>query len=267
MRILVFGGGSLLARAFTGRVISGGSLRIARHDDIDAPDLMDGIDVVVNFARHPDDMRLPHAPERDVDLRLARRMAGTRARYVMLSSRKVYAADAQQDATEDAPLSGLDVYGRNKVAAEAALRDLLPPDRLTVLRIGNVIGPERIPGRRSFMGFMLNTLADTGEIVFDMSPFVSRDFVTVEHFAAQLGRVVELGLTGTYNLSSGTGIMCGELALAVIRGHGRGQLRIIDPRHADAFRLDVSRLVRETGLRQTADEIISYCYNLGRALG
>ena len=32
-----------------------------------------------------------------------------------------------------------------------------------------VIGPERIPGRRSFMGFMLNTLADTGEIVFDMS--------------------------------------------------------------------------------------------------
>ena len=27
------------------------------------------------------------------------------------------------------------------------------------------------------------------------------------------------------------------------------------------------RLVRETGLRQTADEIISYCYNLGRALG
>lgn len=267
MRILVFGGGSLLARAFTGTAIPGGSVRIARHDDIDAPDLMDGIDVVVNFARHPDDMRLPHDPERDVDLRLARRMAGTQARYVMLSSRKVYAADAQQNATEDAPLSGLDVYGRNKVAAEAALRDLLPGNRLTVLRIGNVIGPERIPGRRSFMGFMLNTLADTGEIVFDMSPFVSRDFVTAEHFAAQLGRIVELGLTGTYNLSSGTGIMCGELALAVIRGHGRGQLRIIDPRHADAFRLDVSRLVRETGLRQTADEIISYCYNLGRALG
>ena len=123
MRILVFGGGSLLARAFTGTATPGGSVRIARHDDIDAPDLMDGIDVVVNFARHPDDMRLAHDPERDVDLRLARRVAGTQARYVMLSSRKVYAADAQQNATEDAPLSGLDVYGRNKVAAEAAKED------------------------------------------------------------------------------------------------------------------------------------------------
>ena len=97
MRILVFGGGSLLARAFTGTATPGGSVRIARHDDIDAPDLMDGIDVVVNFARHPDDMRLAHDPERDVDLRLARRVAGTQARYVMLSSRKVYAADAQQN--------------------------------------------------------------------------------------------------------------------------------------------------------------------------
>lgn len=267
MRILVFGGNSLLARAFTASAPSGAEVRIAGHAEIDAPELLDGVDVVVNFARHPDDMRLPYDPARDVDRRLAKRVSPLAARYVMLSSRKAYAASAQWDATEDSALCGQDVYGANKVASEAAIRRLLPADRLTVLRIGNVIGPERIPGRRSFMGFMLNTLADTGEIVFDMSPFVSRDFVTVEHFAAQLGRIVELGLTGTYNLSSGTGIMCGELALAVIRGHGRGQLRIIDPRHADAFRLDVSRLVRETGLRQTADEIISYCYNLGRALG
>ncbi|WP_372501300.1 sugar nucleotide-binding protein [Tistrella mobilis] len=267
MRILVFGGRSLLGRAFVGAPPAGAHLRVAHHTALEHPDLMDGVDVVVNFARHPDDMHLPHDPARSVDIRLARHAAAAGAHYIMLSSRKVYAADAQWQASEDAGLSGLDTYGRNKLATEMALRRMLPADRLTILRLGNVIGHEHMPGRRSFMGLILNTLADTGEIVFDMSPFVSRDFVTAEHFAAQLGRAVELGLTGTYNLSSGTGVMCGELALAVIRGYGRGQLRVIDPRQADAFRLDVSRLVNKTGLRQTADDILRYCHDLGKALG
>ncbi|GGB48006.1 hypothetical protein GCM10011505_31380 [Tistrella bauzanensis] len=267
MRILVFGGNSLLARAFSDIAREQVELRVAGHAEIDRPDLLDGVDVVVNFARHPDDMRLPHDPARDVDVRLAVRVAETSARFVMLSSRKVYDQAAQWGAAETSPLAGLDIYGRNKVAAEAAVAALIAPERLLVLRIGNVIGPERIPGRRSFMGFMLNTLAETGEIVFDMSPFVARDFVTAGHFARQLLAAITNGLSGIYNLSSGVGLMCGELALAVIRGHGRGQLRIIDPRHADAFHLDVSRLVQTTGLRETADDIITYCHNLGRALG
>lgn len=266
MRILVFGSQSLLGRAFIDAPTVGLSLSVARHTDLDRPDLMDGMDVVVNFARHPGDMHQPHDPTRTIDIRLARQAAEAGLHYVMLSSRKVYAADAQQHAAEDAPVSGVDVYGQNKAATEAALQRLLPADRLTILRLGNVIGREHLSGRRSFMGLMLNALADTGEIVFDMSPFVTRDFVTAEHFTAQLRKVVELGLTGTYNLSSGTSIMCGELALAVIRGHGRGQLRITDPRQADAFRLDVSRLVGKTGLTQTADEILAYCHDLGKAL-
>ena len=70
-------------------------MRAVGHDQIDRPDLLDGVATVVNFARHPLLGSEHYRPEAmDADLRLARRI-GTRAiAYVMLSSRKVYAPGA-----------------------------------------------------------------------------------------------------------------------------------------------------------------------------
>jgi dTDP-4-dehydrorhamnose reductase/UDP-glucose 4-epimerase len=185
--------------------------------------------------------------------------------YLFLSSRKVY-APADRPLAEDAPLGPSDAYGRSKLAIEQALSARLG-ERLTVLRLANIFGDERIPGRRSFLGLALNSLAERGQIRFDMSPFVERDFLPVETLAGLLARIAANPPGGVLNLGSGIGLPVGRLALWIIEGHGRGELVIERPGEHDPFVLDIARLAARHGRRPcTLADLQARCRALGRAL-
>ena len=72
-------------------------------------------------------------------------------------------------------MASQDLYEEHKLAVEEALRARLGA-RLTILRLANVFDYERGPGRRMFLSLLLDGLADAGQIRFDMSPFVEREF-------------------------------------------------------------------------------------------
>ena len=89
-RILVVGRHSFLAQHAL-EALDPAEVETVGHDEIERPDLLDGIGCVVNFSRDPiganDGCRLEPM---GTDLRLARRIGGRDIAYVMLSSRKVY---------------------------------------------------------------------------------------------------------------------------------------------------------------------------------
>jgi dTDP-4-dehydrorhamnose reductase/UDP-glucose 4-epimerase len=263
-RILIVGRRSFLA----GHVLS--ALPAARvcvvgHDEIGRADLLEGVACVVNFARHPLLGSAGYRPEAmDPDLRLARRLGERRVAYVMLSSRKVYAPGAGPLA-ESAPTGPSDAYGRAKLAAETRLRQLLG-ERLTILRLANVFGYERTPGRASFLARLLDRLAGEGEIHYDMSPFVARDFLPVEAFARLLAGIAAAPPGGVLNVGSGIGLPTGRLALWILEGFGRGRLVIDAPREHDAFVLDVTRLRGLHGEPCTLEEIRARAVAIGRRL-
>jgi len=262
-RLLVVGHNSFLARHFLEACEE--PLIAVGHDAIDRPDLLKGVDRVVGFARHPllgsDDYR----PETmDPDLRLARRMAGRAIDYVMLSSRKVYAPSPGALAETDR-VAPRDLYGRHKLAIEQELRARLGR-RLTILRLANVFGYERGPGRRSFVSLMLDRLAREGRIRFDMSPFVVRDFLPVAACARVLAQIAKAPPGGILNVGSGIALPTGRLALWVLEGYGRGELVIESPEEKDAFVLDVGRLRSLYGESTMLAELRESCRDLGRRL-
>ncbi|MGH6904788.1 MAG: hypothetical protein ACREIR_18840 [Geminicoccaceae bacterium] len=122
-RLLVVGRNSFIARHFLATCPE--AALAVEHDAIDRPDLLDGIDRIVSFARHP---LLGSEDDRpgtvDPDLRLARRIAGREIDYVMLSPRKVY-APSPRPLAESAPTAPQVRYGRHKLAAEQALGERL----------------------------------------------------------------------------------------------------------------------------------------------
>ncbi len=74
--ILVVGRNSFLAGHFL-TALPAERVRVVGHDQIERPDLLDGIACVVNFARHPLLGRDGYQVEAmDADLRLARRIGG-----------------------------------------------------------------------------------------------------------------------------------------------------------------------------------------------
>jgi UDP-glucose 4-epimerase len=263
-RILIVGRNSFLARHVVGS-LPAERIRAVGHEAIDREDLLDGIACVVNFARHPLLGSERYRPkEMDVDLRLARRIGGREVAYVMLSSRKVYAASAQPLA-ESAATGPTDAYGRAKLAAEQSLPQLLG-ERLTILRLANVFGYERTAGRHTFLSLVLERLQVDGEIRFDMSPFVARDFLPVTNFASLLGRIAGAPPGGILNVGSGIALPTGRLALWILEGYGQGRLVISSPREHDPFVLDVTRLTDLCGTPCTFDELREACLDLGRRL-
>jgi UDP-glucose 4-epimerase len=182
----------------------------------------------------------------------------------MLSSRKVYAPG-------EAPLSEIsatgpgDTYGRQKLAVEQALRDLLG-ERLTVLRLGNVFGYERAPGRRTFVATLLDRLAREGRIRYAMSPFTLRDFLPVAAFARVLANVVRAPPGGILNIGSGIGLPAGRLALWILEGFGRGELVTSSTGEKDAFVLDIARLEGLYGRPCTQADLRDACLAVGRRL-
>ena len=261
--LLVVGQRSFLARhflaAYKERVTAVG------HDAIDRSDLLEGVARVISFARHPRLGSADYEPATmDPDLRLGERLAGRGINYVMLSSRKVYAPSDKPLAETDPP-GPRDRYGRHKLAVEQALRERLGA-RLTILRLANVFGYERGPARRTFVALLLNGLASNGQVRFDMSPFVGRDFLPVEACARVLARVVAAPPGGVLNLGSGIALPTGRVALWVLEGYGRGELVIESPREHDAFVLDVGRLRSLYGPPCTYDELRTSCLELGRRL-
>jgi dTDP-4-dehydrorhamnose reductase/UDP-glucose 4-epimerase len=235
------------------------------HDEIERPGLLDGIGCIVNFARHPmaasDDYRLE---QMDADLRLARRIGRGDIAYVMLSSRKVYAPSAAP-LPETAATGPSDPYGRNKLAAEDALRDLLG-ERLTVLRLANIFGYERTPRRRTFVAISLDRLAREGRIHYAMSPFVERDFLPVAAFARVLAKVALAPPGGILNLGSGIGLPTGRLALWILEGFGRGELVIESTEEKDPFVLDIARLTSLYGRPCSLADLRDACLAIGRRL-
>jgi len=263
-RILIVGRGSFLAGHVLG-ALPAARVRAVGHDETLRAGLLDDIACVVNFARHPLLGSAGYRPEAmDPDLRLARRLGERWVAYLMLSSRKVYAPSAWPLA-ESAPTGPGDAYGRHKLEAEKRLRALLG-ERLTILRLANVFGYERGPGRRSFLSISLDRLASEGEIHYDMSPFVERDFLPVEAFARLLAGIAAAPPGGVLNVGSGIGLPTGRLALWILEGFGRGRLVIDAPREHGAFVLDVTRLRELHGEPCTLEEIRARAVAIGRRL-
>lgn len=263
-RVLLVGRGSFLA----GHVLHAlpqAAVRAVGHEQIDRPELFEGIDTVISFARHPLIASDDYLPEvMDPDLRLAERIGDREIAYVMLSSRKVYAPSSEALA-ESAPLGPTDAYGHHKLAVEAHLRERLG-EHLTILRLANVFGFERAPGRRTFLSILLDRLAGEGQVRLDMSPFVARDFLPVEPCARVLARIVGDPPGGVLNVGSGIALATGRLALWIIEGFGRGELVIESPREHDAFVLDVTRLRSRYGAPCGLEDLRDSCFALGRRL-
>jgi UDP-glucose 4-epimerase len=263
-RILVVGRHSFLAQHALKALAPAEALAVG-HDEIERPDLLDGIGCIVNFCRQPltasDACRLEQL---DVDLRLARRIGRGEIAYVMLSSRKVY-APGDAPLSETSPTGPSDRYGHYKLAVEHALRDLLG-ERLTVLRLANIFGYERAPGRRTFAAMSLDRLAREGRIHYAMSPFAERDFLPVKAFARVLANVVRAPPGGILNVGSGIALPSGRLALWILEGFGRGELVITSNEEKDAFVLDIARLEGLYGRPCSQADLRDACLAIGRRL-
>ncbi|MEJ0024603.1 MAG: NAD(P)-dependent oxidoreductase [Rhizomicrobium sp.] len=267
MRLVLVGRTSFLAGYVSQAAASEGveTLWLGRSEDMSAH-LRPG-DRVVNFAISPGYQSGPYSEDADCDLSVARQAVRCGARVVMLSTRRVYPAEARWNAREDALATGDEThYGRNKARTEQAVRALAPD--AAIFRLANIFGPEYRPGsgRGTFFGRMLRTLKEENVIRFDMHPDTRRDFLPAEVFASALVRALRADATGVLNLGSGVGTPCGLLADWLREGFGGGDLLVDVPEIRDEFYLNAEAWNGLFGSLLVAGQLRKYCFDLGQNL-
>lgn len=262
-KVLVIGKTSFLARRFLALSTRDDCVAVS-HNDVDRPGLFDGVDVVVNFAFDPRMRSDPYASEHDFDNSLAERIPPA-TRLIMLSSRMVYGTEQARGASEEMEPVGLNLYGKNKLVTERRLRERLG-GRVTILRLANVLGWEDTLGHPSFIALVLRRLRDDGRILYDVSPFVRRDFVTDRYLVAAIETACTSVTGGTFNVGSGVGLEVGRVAMWVLEGYGRGELTVTSPRDHDEFWLDMYRSEPVFGAVPTQAQLRQRCFELGKEI-
>lgn len=228
MTVTVVGTRSFIARA----------LREARPDwRYHAHDDIQGIDkesCIINCAFAPELRTGEYDAAHDLDARLS---SGHRGHYMMLSSRLVYGVGQDRAWSEADQVAPHTHYARNKWRIEENLRQSLATQKLTVLRFATLCGHER--ARRSFFGIALDSLCGEGRISLDMASVTRRDFMPINDAVGAIVAFAENPAAGLFNVGSGFGTPCGDIAQALIRGYESGYWQSDDAAGIrDAFWLD-----------------------------
>lgn len=268
MSVAVVGQHSLIAGGLRGLPITADWRFVGHNEALTNDAWLLGIDTIVNCALDPRHRQGPYLVENDFDLRLAANL-GDRddLHFVMLSSRLVYGREGDRTClVETMNLLPDRPYGICKFETEKALKKVLG-DRLTVLRLSNIFGAEYAPERNSFFAIAMRSLRDAGQIVFDMSPFVERDFLSLEDAATVIARAAVLRTSGVFNVGAGKSVAVGRIAQWLIEGYGSGSLLISSMREFDPFHMDISAAGHVLGMMPTpVGRIRSQCRMLGERL-
>lgn len=242
------------------------------HDEIDTREAeIRSSDVVINFAIHPDVVAKGLVtPETDIDSKLAEMLADTPVHFIMASSRKVYGEHpAQPEITVESALSPEDPYGAAKKQIEENVHARMPEDRLTVLRLTNIVGwNHKDLSQKGFAGFVFNELcAKDGFVELEYDPDCLRDFLPQDKFCEVMIALANNPPSGTYNLGSNRPLPVGTLVTAWTTGFNGMLLVDRDHESLPDMYLNSERVYDSTGVAALSeDELIQTLKAEGRAL-
>lgn len=266
MTITIIGKNSYLGRSLAEHA-GGPDWQFLSHDEaFERTDWLESTRTVFNLAYHPDLKTGRYDPDKDIDRKLAEKVAEKDIHYVMASSRLVYGfAPDDLILREDMEPAPETPYAKNKYETEKALAEILPPERLTILRMGNIIGFE--PGRKSFMGQALTKLQEDGRMEFDIAPDAIRDFLPVTYWAEIVSAVLQAPKPGIFNVGSGLGTTTDDIASWLMEARGQGRAHYTALSYDGQFILDMSKTSAAYEFEAVSKALLKiYVQSLGRRL-
>ncbi len=231
------------------------------------PRILDGVDVVVNFAAesHVDRSILdaqPFLTTNVIGLQVlvdAARRAGVR-RFVHLSTDEVYGSLETDEGrfTEQTPLAPNSPYAASKAAGDLLIRSYVITYGFpaVIVRPSNNYGPYQYPEK--LIPLMITNLIDDRAVPLYGRGLNIRDWLYVEDTCAAIDAIMQRGRPGeVYNVGGGNERRNTEVARKVLSLMGMGEeyVRFVAdrPGHDYRYALDCSKIRRDLGWAPKVD--------------
>ena len=150
-------------------------------------------------------------------------------KFVFISSAGAIYGSSNSMNFEDSPLLPVTKYGKEKLEAELLLSQSIPEDKLLVCRVTNPYG-FYIPPKKGigFVDRALFTALDEGFVNVFGSGVIERDYIHIQDVCMAIFDLVELNLSGVFNISSGMHFKIIDLARHIQQRVKNCQIRIIN---------------------------------------
>jgi dTDP-4-dehydrorhamnose reductase len=196
----------------------------------------------------------------DFDLRIAKKILYSDAKYIFFSSRKVY--KNKFNILESDYLNPRCNYSKNKLRTENELLKLLK-SRVLILRISNILGFKiKKKNNRAvhslFLDNFLNYQLKSSKTFFKDC---FKDFVTVNQFNQIIYLLIKSNVTGIFNLSLGKKIYLSE----IITWLKKLNRKVFIKKKYDiksSFTLNNKKLLSKIRIRLLKNDVKKYCSNL-----
>lgn len=192
-----------------------------------------------------------------IDKKICNLIKGKEIVYIYPSSRLVYKK-------KNFFSNFKDFYSKNKLLIEKEIK-FYRKKKYLILRIANILAFD-LKKKNLFLPYLLNSLKKDGIVKFNIYKNTYKDFITLEYFSKNLDKLIELGQTGTLNMSSGHKLGTHVLASQIIKGFGRGRILYEKKLYKDSFILNNQKLKKITGISISKKKIKDYCFEIGLKL-
>lgn len=265
-KIVIIGDSSYLAQGIEKFFSTDDVVKLSYHDWQKNIELLQRADYILNFAIHPYFMKREMDDEEILDIKIAKAIKNTKAKFVFMSSRKVYGTTKNCIIHKECDdLKGFDFYSINKIKIEKALQKILG-NRTVILRISNVLGePVSRIGYKTFIGWICENYLQKGKLNVNQNIEAEKDFITKDFLHQSISAIVHKNLTGIYNISSGFGTSIKK----VLTGYVGTKNLVLLPHNEerkDQFILDNSKLIEATGLSISMIDMDNYLSGCNKRL-
>lgn len=191
--------------------------------------------------------KLGHGHLSEVGRRVEALLAKKFARFVYISSGRVYKATIERPRSPADPTTADLIYETAKLAAE----DLVRSTDGVIVRLGNVYGPPLKAG--TVLSDIVRQIPGTEPVVVkDNNP--ARDFLWIEDAARGLADIALGTATGTFNLGTGISTSAAQLARIALEAAGDTERTVIaikpkQNENIDSIALDISATTAQFGWR------------------
>jgi dTDP-4-dehydrorhamnose reductase len=201
----------------------------------------------------------------DIDLKIVKKIKNYKVNFIFLSSRKVYAN--KNSIKENDKLTPKCNYSKNKLITEKKISKLLS-NKLTILRVSNVLGLKNPSLRRTHTSFIDNYIKyiSSNKKIYYKNDY--KDFITIQQFVRIFYHIIKNNLTGTYNVGLGKKIYIKEILRWLNYKNLNKNKFFIKKKLCgnDSFTLNNKKLIDLIKIKINKSEIKNFCKIMGKKI-
>jgi len=201
----------------------------------------------------------------DIDLKIVKKIQNYKINFIFLSSRKIYFN--KNNIKENDKLSPKCNYSKNKLTTEKKIRKLIP-NKVTILRISNVIGLKDNNTKKVHSSFIDNYIKYifSNKKIYYANDY--KDFITIEQFVKIFYYIIKKKLKGTYNVSLGKKIYVNEMLKWLnYRNINKNKFLIKKNYYnKDSFTLNNEKLINFIKIRINKSDVKNFSKAIGKKI-